>query len=365
MKKYIKPIPIFLIVSAVAALYVSLRYDTPRSSTMTGAADSTIAAVSAGELDRPPGEIPLPDQDGIRELFYNPAKNAICLIRQSGKRLQLSVLGVDDAWVSSTEWTVPANAGLSHFVYGTDGKLYACLTDAGKKKTGQKLVRLRKNGTISEVPLTDLEKAPETTRDAAIKKKGTSTPQTITDIKFSGTALAITYQNNAVKFYNVEEGQALGASTLRGEPHQSIFYKYHYLTSYAKKSTALRLRDYDIRTGILEHTMIPAAPDCTDRDFYLSSYKENIWLLSADGLYTGSFADPCFRRILSLEETGLPKIKSLQLFQAARDHVIYISYAGDDGALHLIRTDTSGDVPSSHAGNQTAIKNELDFSPSV
>ncbi len=366
MKKYIKPIPIFLIASAVIAITVSLRYDTPRSSTMTGATGRSITAVSAGEEDKPAGEIPLPGQDGIRELFYNPARNSICLIRQSGERLQLSTLGVDNVWTPSTEWKIPSKARLAHFVYGTDGKLYACLTDSSKKAAGQKLVRLKKNGTISEIPLTDLEKIPKTPRDSAIKKNGASARQQIADIKFSGTALAITYQNSAVKFYNVEEGQALGASSLRGDAHQSIFYKYHYLTSYSgKSSSALRLRDYDIRTGTLEHTIIPVSPDCTDREFYLSSYKETICLLSSDGLFTGGFTDSRFHRILSLKETGLTAIESVQLFQAARDHVIYISYLDEDGVLHLIRIDIARINSTARASDQRVEKNELDFSPSV
>ena len=75
MKKYIKPIPLFFLISAVLALLAAFWYDSGSTPVSTSATGSTISSMK--EEDRPANEIPLPDGITIHEFFYDPANNGI------------------------------------------------------------------------------------------------------------------------------------------------------------------------------------------------------------------------------------------------------------------------------------------------
>lgn len=351
MKKYIKPIPLFFLISAVLALLAAFRYDSGSTPASTSATGSTISSMK--EEDMPANEIPLPDGITIHEFFYDPTKNTICFISRTGNTFQLFLLGIDNIWKPSTKWNVSAKDDLVHFVYSTDGKLYACMKTTQDKLMTQRLVRLKKDGTLSKIQLKALEKVPKISGRAS---------HNITDIRFSGTALAITYQNTAVKFYNIEEGQALGASSIRGEAHHNIFYKYHYISSAnVKNSSSLLLKDYDIRTGEQDHIIYLNDTDKHNREFWLDNYREKMWLLSVDGLFTGKYTDSRFQKVLTWEETALPEVCSVQKLLASRDNILYVAYLDDNDITHLIHIDVS--LPPVHS--ETVLKNELDFSPPV
>lgn len=349
MKKYIKPIPLFFLLSVALAILAAFQYDTGITSDMPGATGRTVSPME--EKDMPENEIPLPEGIHIHEFFYNPAKNTICLISRSENIFQLFSLGVDHIWVPTSCWKVSSKDDLIHFVYSTGGKLYACMRTVKDKHMTQDLVHLKKDGTVSKIPLNELEKIP---------KVSDKTSNTITDIRFSGTALAVTYQNSAVKFYNIEEGQALGAPSIQGEANQNIFYKYHYLSSAnTNNPSSLMLMDHDIRTGEQDHTITVTSTNNHDREFWLDNYREKVWLLSSDGIFSGKYTDSCFQKILAWEELALPEIHSIQTFLCARDNVLYITYLDDHASIHLLHFDST----PPHSG--TAYKNELDFSPSV
>lgn len=349
MKKYIKPIPLFFLLSVALAILAAFRYDTGTKPDMPDTAGRTVAPIE--EKDRPENEIPLPEGIHILEFFYNPAKNTICLISRSGNVFQLFSLGVDRIWIPTSCWNVSSQDDLIHFVYSTGGKLYACMRTVKDKHMTQDLVHLKKDGTISKIPLNELEKIPKVSGKAS---------NTITDIRFSGTALAVTYQNSAVKFYNIEEGQALGALSIRGEANRNIFYKYHYLSSVNTNATSsMMLMDHDIRTGEQDHTVNVNGTNNYDREFLLDNYREKVWLLSSDGIFSGKYTDSCFQKVLDWEELALPEIHSVQTFLCARDNVLYITYLDDHASIHLLHFN------SSPPHRRTDYKNELDFSPSI
>ena len=351
MKKYIKPIPLFFLISAVLALLAAFQYASGSSPASTSATGSTISSIK--EADMPENEILLPDDISIREFFYNPAKNTICLMSQSENNYQLYLLGVDNVWSPSSLWKVSSKDDLIHFVYSNDGKLYACMRTTQNKHISQNLVHLKKDGTVSRIPLRALEKVP---------KVSGQTSNTITDFQFSGTVLAVTYQNSAVKFYNIEEGHALGAPSIRGQEQQNIFYKYHYLSCANTKTSSLLLKDYDIRTGEQNHTITLADDaDSNNKKFFLDNYREKVWLLSGDGIFAVKYTDSHFQRVLSWEELSLPEIHSVREFLSTRDNVLYASYLDDETVTHLVRFD----IPQTSFHGESNTKINLDFPSNI
>lgn len=329
MKPYIKPKLIFLFFTGAIIILAAFEHDTAFPTSLTPVTGSVVSQDHIE--DRPGREIPLPPNETIEAFAYNAVKNSLCAISHAHRTYRLYSLGQNGSWNTPLQWNVSPDEELLHFVYDPDGKLYACRKTTRGKKSRQSLVRLHKNGRITSIILNDLEKVPKTSYDKNRKAKGIRNPHDITDIRFSGTALAITYRSHAVKFYNIAEGQALGPDSVTGAAGQNIFYDLHYLSpGTSTNSDMLQLNYYDIRTGETEYTA--DIPSSSRHTIWLANYRDNVCLLTSNGLYTGTCTDKTFTRKLSFILPSGIRILSLQ---AARDDVIYIAWMDEEDAPHL------------------------------
>lgn len=327
MKSYIKPklTILFLLLSTLVILAAS-----PDDMIFTSTAPArTGSAISyAMKEEKPVKELPLPENENIEDFAYNAVTNSLCAISHSRNTYRLFVLDIHNQWRFSSQWKVSSGEKLLHFVYDPDGALYACRKITRKKKSTQSLVRLRGNGRISKVTLQDLDRVP---------KKSSRVSHDIADIQFSGTALAITYCSHAVKFYNIAEGHALGSSSVTGTAGQNIFYDHHYLSLDNKShSSTLHLNDHDIRTGEIEQTIPLTVPASSGKEVCLSHYREKIYLLSADGLFSGSCPEMILSKRLSTSQLALPSESRILSVYAARDDALYITYLDNAFSTHLI-----------------------------
>lgn len=324
MKTYIKPKLILFFLIAAFIILAAFEHNTaplPSLMYITGSAVST----HEYEEDKLGKEIPLPKNESIAAYTYNAVKNTLCVISHTKNTYRLYSLEVDDCWSRPRQWKVSPGEELLHFAYDPDGNLYACRKSRHGKKISQSLVRLHNNGRITKIMLKDLEKVPKTS--------DTGISHDITDIRFSGTALAITYRNHAVKFYNIAEGQALGADSVTGTAGQNIFYDLHYLSPGTRAhSNTLRLTYYDIRTGEKEYACNIVST--SRRAIWLANYREKVYLLTSDGLFTGNCSEAAFTKKLSF---SLPAGIHILSLQAARDDIIYFAWMDGSGSPHLTK----------------------------
>ena len=286
-------------------------------------------------------EIPLTPPD-TEALAYNPADNTLTLISRKEASYTAFTLKKNGTWAPQpSRWKIKQGYFLDNFVYGADGRFYACLKHYTKKGyTRQSLVRLKGRGKIQTVHLKGLNQVPSTRLDSSIKKRGGAATHNITDIKFCGTALAITYSNYAVKFYNIEEGEALGASSITGQAGQNIFYDYGYLSeSLWDNRKPLSFSLYDIRSGELRRTIsLDASSDAfSTREFYLSNVQDKFYLLTKGGLYICSPNAGSFQLAENFNALGISEKNRILYFQAAKKRIFYILHQDADAKLHLTR----------------------------
>lgn len=283
-------------------------------------------------LDPSVSEIPFPDSPPDYAA-YNMASNTLSLLWKQKNRYTLRKLLPDGTIHDEMRaWTVPEGYLLDCFVYGSDGSLYAVKKHYDTNgKTRQTLVRCQKNGTIKNAGLKALNQTKKTIFDSYRTKKKRHMNHSITDICFSGTALAITYSNYSVKFYNIREGIALGANTLTGAAGFNAFSDHIFISTGLSVDYPCTLGYYDIRTGEKIRS-VPAADILS-----LTNYRKNLYLLSKDGLYKGSADSGNFTCIWDYRSLSLPdNMRNCRLF-AAREDILFLMYPDAQNDKHLYR----------------------------
>lgn len=293
---------------------------------LTGCRDegSTIAEEAAPTPANTAAEI---DMEGhTAECFlYNSMENSLSMITKDKHNYSLFVWHGEGGWSAPvTSWKCKKKEALENFVYSTDGTLYACKKQyENKKLIGQTFVKLRKNGTQQTISLKNMNQVG-------------SENYNITDIKFDGTALALTYACGTVKFYNIEEGQALGAASIRGTAGRNMLYDFHYLTeTIDQDSQRPSLKDYDIRTGEVTKTFPLGEPGQTDMDIQLTNYRDKLYLLSPNGLFSGSCTNSILYKLADRDSLPLPEENRILYFQAARDDMLYLAFLDGSSRVHL------------------------------
>ncbi len=265
---------------------------------------------------------------------YNPAGNTLHLIQKKKHTYAIRTLQPDKRFSSvKNHWKIPSHYVLEHFVFNSTGRLFACRKyDADKGNTKQSLVFLTNKNRIKKIPLQKISAVPPVGADIALSPKKRTVSCGVQDIKFNGTALALTYHNGAVKFYNIAEGQALGASDITGTAGCNSFYRYEYLSPDRKNNRILR---YDIRTGEVSGTVsLGNSPDSSE-PFYMANYRERLYVLSKDGLFCGAQEDAALKKVADISELPITAINRIRFFAAARDNTLYISLLDDSSRIHL------------------------------
>lgn len=273
--------------------------------------------------------IPIDDQNN-ETLVYHPADNVLSQIIQKDRTYTLLTWQEETGWSTSVEnWKLKKHYTLDHFTYNTNGTLYACRKKRKKGKLVQQtLVRLRSNGRIQKVRLTDLNKLSSPSSSHELPE--------ITDIQCCGTSIAITYQYGTVKIYNLAEGQALGASTITGTPGKNTFYNLHYLSLMTQKSSqTILLRDYDIRSGEITRSFPLGGAGQTVSDYHITSYQDDLYVLTGRGLFIGQCSESTLTEVLSYSDLKLPERSRVIYFQAGRDASLYLGYETEEKDLEL------------------------------
>lgn len=264
-------------------------------------------------------------------LVYDPVDNVLSQIQRTGRIYSRSSWQTEKGWSTGVEkWKIKKNYVLDNFSYNTNGVLYACQKKRKKGKlTSQYLVRLRSNGKIQKIQLTDLN------RLSASPVSDKHIPE-ITDIQCCGTSIAITYQYGSVKIYNLAEGQALGASTITGTPEKNIFYDLHYLSIGTKKGTQdILLRDYDIRSGEVTRSFPLGGAGQNTADYYMTNYQNHLYLLTNRGLFAGQCSESTLTLLLHYSDLKLPEHSRIVYLQASRDESLYLGYKTSEGTVQL------------------------------
>lgn len=272
--------------------------------------------------------IPIGNQNN-ETLVYHPADNVLSQIIQKDRTYTRSTWQEEKGWSTDVEkWKIKKYYTLDHFTYNTTGTLYACRKKRKKGKLVQQaLVRLRSNGRIQKVRLTDLNRLSSSSPDQL--------PE-ITDIQCCGTSIAITYQYGTVKIYNLAEGQALGASTITGTPGKNTFYNLHYLSLMTQKSSrTILLRDYDIRSGEITRSFPLGGDGQNVSDYHITSYQDDLYVLTDRGLFIGQCSESTLTKVLSYSDLKLPKRGRVIYFQAGRDASLYLGYETAEKNLEL------------------------------
>ena len=328
--------PLLLIIAALFPIFLfsACSEDEPAADTI---------AMATATPQKPCREIPLMSQ-GAETFAYNPADNTLTMIIQSENSYTAYNLRKDDTWAKkSAPWKTGKNRFLDNFVYGPDGDFYACLGRYTKTgRTRQTLIRLKKNGKTRRIALRDLNQMPKTRLDTMLRERGGSVVQGVTDLRFSGTILSVTYANYGVKFYNIGEGEPLGAASITGQAGRNIFYDYGYLTqSLWNRQETFSLSLYDIRSGELRRTIpVENAVSAGAGQFFLSNYLEHFYLLTGDGLYVSSPQAESFRLEKPFDALGIPNENRILYFQAARGGILYLVHQDPSARLHLTRFST-------------------------
>lgn len=263
-------------------------------------------------------------------LVYDPMNNVLTSITREKDIYNLSTWQKESSWSSGVKsWKVKKNEVLDNFSYNTTGALFACLKSYKKGQLNkQDIVRLRKNGEIQSLSLIDLE-------NTSLQRRSTSISE-ITDLQYSGTSLAITYQYGAVKIYNIAERQALGAENITGTSKHSLFYDLHFITVMKNRtSQEVLLQDFDIRSGEITRSFSLGGNGQDSSDFHISSYQDELYLLSAKGIFTGPFTETVLVQQLAYRDLHLPDHHRIVYWQAARDRTLYIGYQTPDNHFHL------------------------------
>lgn len=264
---------------------------------------------------QPPTEICMDDlSDG--NIAYNPSENSLSLWTCKERNYQMYTLKKNNEWFGPVvTWKAPKNAIYDNFVYGSDGSLYACRKNySGHKLEKQCLIRLRKNKKVTSISLTNLPK------------------KEIKDISFSGTALALTFSDYSVRFYNIAEGQAFGDSHIKGCSEKNILQQYWYFTQEREKTSGQMLfKSYDIRTGEAGKSY----PLGTSQFVPVSNYREKLYVLLPSGIYTGTPEGTSLSKQMDYSSLSLPENARIACFQAARDDMIYLGYYDEKQIFHL------------------------------
>lgn len=264
---------------------------------------------------------------------YNMATNSLTLISRFENTYTLYRLRADGSLQNpGISWHIPTEHTLDNFVYGPNGSFYAVLKSYDKKgKTHGSLVLLQNSGAYKTIPLKGLNEIPETKLDSYVKKKGRKNDRSITDIQFSGTALAITYSNYAVKFYNISEGMPLGDTGITGTSGHNVFYDNLFITTgltYGRKGT---LNYYDIRNGEKQNSID------MDDILYVTNYREKLYILTKDSIWEGRTTSTSFQKSVSISGLSLPsKTQNLELY-AAREDKLYLVYQNNQEKTLLYR----------------------------
>lgn len=263
-------------------------------------------------------------------LLYNPTNDTLSSVNRKKNLYELSTWNQNNGWTTGVaSWKIKKNETLDNFSYNTTGALFACLkTYKNKHLQKQDIVRLRGNGDIESLSLIGL-------KNITMQQKSSSLTE-IKDLQCFGTSLAITYQYGAVKIYNIAEKQALGASNITGTGQHSIFYDLHYLTIIKDTSSQeILLYDYDIRSGEVVRSFPLGGNGQDSRDFHLSHYQNQLYLISEKGIFTGPCTESVLTKQLDYQALQLPANHRLTYCQAARDNTVYIGYETPDSTFHL------------------------------
>lgn len=275
--------------------------------------EETIAHIPATPAPLPQTEIPM-NKFANRTFAYNPSENSLSMWTCKKRTYQMYTLKKDNQWFGPiVSWKAPKNSFYDNFSYGSDGSLYACQKSfRGQTLQSQSLIRLRKNKTVCKIPLVQLPK------------------KEITHISFSGTALALTFADNSVRFYNIAEGQAFGDSHIHGSLGKNILQKYWYITQESKEGE-MCLKSYDIRTGESQYTF----PLGANQTVPFSNYREKLYLLLPGGIYTGSTENAVLQKQVDFSSLNLPSDTNITFFQAARDDTLYLGFYDKEQIYHL------------------------------
>lgn len=276
---------------------------------------------------------------------YNPVSNSLTLFEKNKNTYTAYSLQPGNTWAEMPEqWTVKKSQFLDNFTYGSSGLLYACRKYYDKKGhlRAQSFVQLTNKGKIKTIPLRKLNQTPKSASGTNAKKIRVKNHEvenySVQDIRFCGTALAITYADHTVKFYNIAEGQALGCDGITGESGRNSFYDYHYISAVPDSSTRkFLLKDYDIRSGELTHTISLFTEKNTTAPYYMANYRERLYLLSADGIFYGNNTENSLTKKIDFSLLGIDASDKIRYFEAARDDVLYIVYENKEAALSLSR----------------------------
>lgn len=331
MKKYILYILSVLILMAGC--------DTKTNTVSTGN-DST--GSSHTNTQKVSVEIPL-GSHRAKAFAYNPAENTLTLFERKHNTYYACQLQADNTWATARScWTVKKDFVLDNFTYSPDGLLYACKKRYHTKGhlIRQSFVRLTGHGKIQSVPMKKLNQTPKAAPNTSSPKKNGIAE--VLDIKFSGTALAFTYKNHAVKFYNIAEGQALGSAGIHGEAGLNAFYNCHYICAASDSNTRKNtLGNYDIRSGDLAHSITFAGDKNRTMPYFLKNYRDKLYLLCEDGLFCGTYTGNSLQKRTDLSFPDISSAPRLKYFEAARDDILYIVYQDDNANLHLYRLSVS------------------------
>jgi hypothetical protein len=261
------------------------------------------------------------------------AENTICFLEHSGRTYSLyTITAKGTVQKSDSKWRTPSGYILDNFVYGADGAFYAVLKHYNNKsKTIQSFVQLKKDGTYQAIKLKNLNQIPKTKLD--------SSDLSITDIHFSGTALSVLYSNYAVKFYNIAERLPLGDSHITGTAGQAAFYNSVFASTGLTDGYKSILNFYDIRTGETRNSF--SMEDLAMGEILLlANYRDSFYLLTKNGLYTGSITDPGFTLVCDTSSLGLPSGGRIHRLYAARDDTLYLVWQDSQAVYHLYSMET-------------------------
>jgi hypothetical protein len=268
------------------------------------------------------------------------SENAICFLEHTGRTYTLYTINSDGQIKTGSQWRLPADYFLDCFAYGSDGAFYAVLKHYNKQsQTVQTFVQLKNDGAYQTIKLKNLNRIPKTKLNSSIKKKGKKADFSITDIHFNGTSLSVTYSNYAVKFYNIAECLPLGTGNITATPGQTAFYRSVFASTGLTDGYESILNFYDIRTG---ETLNSFSMDKLSMGEILlfANYRDDFYLLTKNGLYTGSLSKPDFNLITGISALGLPSGGRIHRLYAARDGKLYIVYQDSQAVYHLYDMET-------------------------
>lgn len=245
-----------------------------------------------------PGQTELSiDKYSPYEFFYDEFSQKFCMITKKKNTYVLYHLNNDNNWKKNAAWHCQKGEKLFSFCSDPKGNMYVIR----QKEKKQYISQCKKQGSI----------------------KNTSLPcfSNLEHISISGNILSVNRKNTA-SFYQLYECSGIGASKISTLENINAFADiFFYVLDYMPAGNSLCLITYDYRLGEPIQTFALNASHGKPQYLHLCSTQDNIYLLTAKGLFCCQKAGSVFHKKATLSDMKISRIEQVVFLYVGKEQI--------------------------------------------